>query len=83
MYVNGLVFRAIERITGINHNTIIRQVKKVAGAQRSLRLFQLPLAPTPQEIPEITEIDELQTFVDKKADLKSEETSDLSPHQAK
>ena len=58
MYVNGAGFRAIERITGINHNTIIRWVKKVA--------LELPLAPTPQEIPEITEIDELQTFVGKK-----------------
>ena len=58
MYVNGVGFRAIERITGINHNTIIRWVKKVA--------IELPLAPNPQEIPEITEIDELQTFVGKK-----------------
>ena len=58
MYVNGVGFRAIARITGINHNTIIRWVKKVA--------LELPLAPNPQEIPEITEIDELQTFVGKK-----------------
>ena len=32
MYVNGVGFRAIARITGINHNTIIRWVKKVARA---------------------------------------------------
>nr|WP_276324173.1 IS1-like element transposase [Anaplasma marginale] len=54
MYVNGAGFRAIERITGINHNTIIRWVKKVA--------IELPLAPVHQEIPEITEIDELYEF---------------------
>ena len=58
MYVNGLGFRAIERVTGVNHNTVIRWVRKVAS--------NLPLAPSPQEIPEITEIDELQTFVGKK-----------------
>ena len=62
MYVNGVGFRAIARITGINHNTIIRWVKKVA--------IELPLAPNPQEIPEITEIDELQTFVGKKKTLQ-------------
>jgi insertion element IS1 protein InsB len=28
MYVNGLGFRAIERIKKVNHNTIIRWVKK-------------------------------------------------------
>ena len=58
MYVNGLGFRAIERITGVNHNTVIRWVRKSANA--------LPNAPQMSEIPEITEIDELQTFVGKK-----------------
>lgn len=72
MYVNGLGFRAIERVTGVNHNTVIRWVRKSATA--------LPNAPQVQEIPEITEIDgaghaevasayaphELQTFVGKK-----------------
>jgi insertion element IS1 protein InsB len=28
MYINGLGFRAIERITGVNHNTVIRWVRK-------------------------------------------------------
>ena len=58
MYVNGLGFRAIERVSGVNHNTIIRWVK--ATAER------LPEAPSVEEIPEIAEIDELQTFVGKK-----------------
>ncbi len=58
MYVNGLGFRAIERVSGVNHNTIIRWVKATAD--------KLPNAPSVEEIPEITEIDELQTFVGKK-----------------
>ena len=58
MYVNGLGFRAIERVTGVNHNTVIRWVRKSAT----------PLSNTPEmkEIPEITEIDELQTYVGQK-----------------
>uniref|UniRef100_A0A1D9GAK3 Transposase n=1 Tax=Moorena producens (strain JHB) TaxID=1454205 RepID=A0A1D9GAK3_MOOP1 len=61
MYVNGSGFRAIERITGVNHNTVIRWVKKVA--------IPIPDAPKVLEIPEITEIDELQTFVGKKKQI--------------
>ena len=30
MYVNGIGFRAIERLTGVNHNTVINWVKEVA-----------------------------------------------------
>src|SRR3712207_8644695 len=30
MYVNGNGFRAIERLTGVNHNTVINWVKKAA-----------------------------------------------------
>ena len=55
MYLNGLGFRAVERVTGVNHNTVIRWVKKSALA--------LPNAPRVEEIPEITEIDELQTNI--------------------
>ena len=58
MYLNGLGFRAIERVTGVNHNTVIRWVKKSAVV--------LPDAPKVEEIPEITEIDELQTYVGQK-----------------
>ncbi len=58
MYVNGAGFRAIERQTGVNHNTIINWVKQAA----------MPLADPPEysEIPEITQVDELETFVRKK-----------------
>jgi transposase-like protein len=58
MYVNGLGFRAIERITGVNHNTVINWVKQVG--------FSLPDAPDYEEIPEVAELDELQTFVAQK-----------------
>ena len=58
MYVNGLGFRAIERVTGVNHNTVIRWVRKSAIA--------LPDAPQVEAIPEITEIDELQTYIGQK-----------------
>lgn len=58
MYVNGMGFRGIERVTGINHNIVINWVRE-AG-------LSLPDAPDSDEIPEITELDELQTFVGKK-----------------
>ena len=54
MYLNGLGFRAIERVTGVNHNTVIRWVKKSAVA--------LPNAPRVEEIPEIRQIDELRSL---------------------
>ena len=55
-------FALCERVTGVNHNTVIRWVRKSAVA--------LPDAPRVEEIPEITEIDELQTYIgQKKQDL--------------
>lgn len=51
-------FRAIERVTGVNHNTVINWVK--------LADSNLPTAPEAQEIPEITQVDLLETFVGKK-----------------
>jgi transposase-like protein len=42
MYVNGNGFRASERITGVNHNTIINWVKQ-AG-------LSLPYLPDREEI---------------------------------
>jgi len=51
-------FRAIERATGVNHNTVINWVKQ-AGSN-------LPDAPESSEIPEVAQVDELETFVGKK-----------------
>jgi len=48
MYVNGQGFRAIERITGVNHNTVINWVKQVG--------FSLPDAPDYEEIPEVARV---------------------------
>ena len=48
-------FRAIARVTDIDHGTIINWVKEKGE--------KLPDEPQDEEIPEITEIDELQTFV--------------------
>ena len=58
LYVNGMGFRAIERATGVNHNTVINWVKQVGSA--------LPNAPESSEIPEVAQVDELETFVGKK-----------------
>jgi transposase-like protein len=58
MYVNGMGFRGIERVTRINHNTIINWVRE-AG-------LSLPDAPESDQMPEITQLDELQTFVGSK-----------------
>jgi transposase-like protein len=48
MYVNGQGFRAIERITGVNHNTVINWVKQVG--------FSLHDAPDYEEIYELVRV---------------------------
>ena len=58
MYVNGMGFRAIERVKGVHHTTVIYWVKQ--------RGEQLDDAPEEAEIPEVGELDELETFVGSK-----------------
>lgn len=58
MYVNGMGFRGIERVSGVHHTTLLHWVRQVAIA--------LPDAPESAEIPEIAQVDELQTFVGSK-----------------
>jgi transposase-like protein len=58
LYVNGMGFRAIERATGENHNTVINWVKQTAS--------NLPDAPLASPIPEVDQLDELETFVGRK-----------------
>ena len=56
LYCNGMGFRAIERSTGVCHNTVINWVKQVSSQ-------------IPEEnyiIPETCQVDELQTFVGSK-----------------
>jgi len=58
MYVNGMGFRGIERVTGVSRTTIMDWVKQVGK--------RLPDAYSPETIPEVGELDELETFVGKK-----------------
>jgi insertion element IS1 protein InsB len=58
LYLNGNGFRAIERITKVNHNTVIRWFKQVAN--------QLPDRNHESRIPLVGQLDELQTFIGKK-----------------
>ncbi|BAY95528.1 hypothetical protein FDUTEX481_07168 [Tolypothrix sp. PCC 7601] len=59
-YVNGMGFRAIERDKGVHHTTIIYWLKQIGE--------QLPDAPPINEIPEVGELDELETFVGSKSE---------------
>ena len=58
MYLNGSGFRAIERVKNVNHNTVIRWVRK-AGKKvlKNNDKYEIPL---------VGQLDELQTFVGKK-----------------
>jgi transposase-like protein len=58
MYVNRLGFGAIERIKGVHHTSIINWVKQVGKL--------LPGAYEPETIPEVGELDELETFIGQK-----------------
>ncbi len=55
MYVNRLGFRAIERVKGVHHTTVITWVKQVGQL--------LPDAYAPETVPQVGELDELETFV--------------------
>ena len=57
MYLNGLGFRAIERITGIHHTTIINWVSESGQ--------ELPLD-IEEDSPILAELDELQTYIGKR-----------------
>lgn len=58
MSVNGMGFRGIERVKGVHHTTVITWVKQ-SGAL-------LPDAYDPEVLPEVGELDELETFVGSK-----------------
>lgn len=58
MYVNGSGFRAIERVKKVHHTTVINWVRQLGDT--------LPNTPYRSEIPEVTEVDELETFVGSK-----------------
>ena len=58
MYVNGMGFRGIERVKGVHHTTVITWVRRVGEL--------LPDAYSPETIPIVGELDELETFVGSK-----------------
>lgn len=58
MSANGMSFRAIERMTGIHHTTIITWVKQVGEP--------LPDADQPATLPEVGELNESQTLMGSK-----------------
>jgi transposase-like protein len=58
MYVNGSGFRAIQRVKKVHHTTVINWVREMGNA--------LPNSPEYNEIPEITQVDEMETFGGKK-----------------
>jgi insertion element IS1 protein InsB len=60
MSVNGLGFRGIERVQNRHHANVIKWVRAVVEA--------LPDTPNRSDIPESTEVDELETFLGKKYD---------------
>lgn len=55
MYVNGMGFRGMSRVTGIAHTSLINWVKQVGS--------HLPDAYDPEVTPQVGELDELETFV--------------------
>jgi len=55
MYVNGMGLRAIGRVKGIHHVTVMNWVKQMGEL--------LPNAYTPSTIPQVGELDELETFI--------------------
>lgn len=61
MYVNGMGFRAIERVLGVHHTTVIYWLGQVGS--------NLPDAYAPDTVPQVGELDELETFVGAKKTL--------------
>jgi Transposase and inactivated derivatives len=67
MYVNGMGFRGIERVKNVHHTTI-----------KWVKLGELlPDCYEPEIIPEVGELDELETFVGSKKNLAMDGSSSL------
>lgn len=58
MYVNGMGIRGISRVTDIAHTTILNWIRESGE--------MLPDSYDPEEIPEVGELDELETFIGNK-----------------
>ena len=55
IYINGMGIRRIARVTGITHPTIINWIKHSGE--------RLPDTYDPEQLPQVGELDELETFV--------------------
>ncbi len=53
MYVNGIGLRGISRVAGVSHTIILQWIKAVGE--------RLPMAYDPDELPEVGELDEVET----------------------
>lgn len=60
MYVNGMGFRGIGHVIGVDHATVIGWIKQVGEC--------LPDTYDPEAIPQVGELDKLETFVGRKRD---------------
>lgn len=58
MYLNGMGFRAIERVKGVHHTSIIYWIKQLGE--------KLPDVPKEDIVPKVGELDELETFIGSK-----------------
>jgi transposase-like protein len=58
LYVNGMGLRGIEGVKGVHHTTMITWVRQVGELLRD--------AYAPERLPEVGELDELETFVGSK-----------------
>ena len=58
LYVNGMGFRAIDRCTVVNHNTVINWIQQAGNSRHD--------APTAEMIPDLVPLDALQPFVGSK-----------------
>ena len=58
MYAEGIAARAIERLVGVSHNSVLGWVRKEVSAQA--------LAPVPAQELQVVEIDEMWSYVGSK-----------------
>ena len=70
---NGMGFRAIERVTGVHHTTVITWVEPVGE--------RLPDAYDPDTVPDVGALDELETFVGAKKTKSGSGLPSTTSHQ--
>lgn len=58
MYLNSMGFRAVERVVGVHHTTVIDWVRQKGK--------KLPDSIASENVPDVCKLDELETFVGSK-----------------